>query len=37
MYDLLFDMFNTDSFDELHSETYEDAFVNIKEACIRLQ
>ena len=30
-------MIKSESSDEIYSETYEDAFVNIKEACIRLQ
>ncbi len=30
-------MIKSDSSDEILSEIYEDAFVNIKEACIRLQ
>ncbi len=30
-------MINSDSSDEIVGEIYEDAFVNIKEACLRLQ
>ncbi len=30
-------MIKSDSIDEYSSEIYEDAFVNIKEACLRLQ